>query len=96
MLQDPPTKGDPSFGMFASHGKDWVAWQELWLQGLRRLHGREVFVISGEAYEEFSTGYHFKRKFLERKTEEESIQCSFDPTYGLPQGECALSILDCE
>ena len=63
MLQDPPTKGDPSFGMFASHGKDWVAWQELWLQGLRRLHGREVFVISGEAYEEFSTGYHFKRKF---------------------------------
>ena len=37
MVQDPPGKGDPRYSMYESHGPEWVAWQETWLQGLRSI-----------------------------------------------------------
>ena len=38
----------------------------------------------------------FKRKFLERQTAEDNSRKSFDPTFELPKGVCAHSILDWE
>merc|ERR1712232_383337 len=74
--------------MFQTHGEAWVAWQEVWLEGLRSLHDREVFVVAESPA--------FKAKFQRATDDEENTANCFDPRYALPQGERATCILDWE
>merc|ERR1712217_525325 len=68
----------------------WVAWQEVWLQGLKSLQHRDVYVFA------FGGGWDdFKQKFLEQTTDETNAKNCFDARYEL-EGERASSILDWE
>jgi len=92
MLLDAPRPGDPQRKMTATHGPSWVAWQEVWLQGLLNLpRGSKIFVVIAEDFE--VKFIDMDRKF----TDDASCRrCCFDPTYELPAGERAKSILDWE
>jgi hypothetical protein len=48
MLKDAPPKSDNQYSMYATHGKQWCAWQEVWLTGLRSLRNRKVFIMVGD------------------------------------------------
>jgi len=55
MLKDPPKKGDTRYKMYTTKGADWVAWQDVWLEGLQVLRNRQVFVVA--ASEEFENKF---------------------------------------
>merc|ERR1712216_788967 len=72
--------------MFQTHGAAWCSWQDCWLQGLKDLRDRSIYVLSGFP--------EFKTKFKSDETRRDEI--SFDPTYKLPHGKHARNILDWE
>merc|ERR1712217_409218 len=74
--------------MFETHGPHWVAWQEVWLDGLRTLQDRHVIVVA-----ESGNFYH---KFKRPTSDDENKQNCFDAKYELPTDERAECILDWE
>lgn len=94
MLNEAPAKGDESMEMYALHGSKWVAWQEVWLNGLRSLRDRDVFVVAGPPVK--SADNFFEKKFLTSTGDDDNTRCSFDPSYALPAGQRARCILDWE
>jgi hypothetical protein len=95
MFLDFAKAGDAQYAMCVTHGKGWVAWQEVWLGGLLKLHEREVFVLAGKSIID-TYEVSFERKFKHHTTEDEKRKACFDPKYALPDGEEAISILDWE
>merc|ERR1712226_1169414 len=90
MLRDPPVKGDMKYNMCKTHGSEWCAWQELWLDGLRALRDRRIYSLCG--FDEF------KKKFesdIELDTSNCNTTISFDASYELGD-EVARNILDWE
>merc|ERR1711933_335217 len=69
-------------------GADWVAWQDVWVQGLRELRDRNVVVVCGSKF--------FEEKFKEDTDDNFNEANCFDPTYELPAGQRARCILDWE
>ena len=94
MLRDVPKKGDPNMKMTETHGDKWVAWQEVWLTGLKALQNRKVYVMSVK--NPYKEEHPFRLKFQDRTSDERTAKNCFDPAYGLPAGERAFSILDWE
>merc|ERR1712107_56094 len=61
------------------------------------LHSRDVYVfIIADGTDGGSDNFCFKNKFLERTSDELNAKNCFDPSYNLPSGERASSILDWE
>jgi len=87
MLQNAPIKGDSQYTMTRTHGANWVAWQEVWLNGLRGLHKRTVYVISNTE--------PFFKKFQLNPDNDTNKKICFDPGYEL-EGSRARCILDWE
>ena len=51
MMLDAPAKGDPKSAMVKKKGKDWIPWQEQWLNGLLALKsGSKIFAILTEEH----------------------------------------------
>merc|ERR1712007_132379 len=75
--------------MHTTHGPDWVAWQEAWLNGLKERHDEKVFAVTGSDYDVF------QKKFEHETSDAENRKNCFDPEYEL-EGERAKSILDWE
>merc|ERR1712039_999868 len=88
MVTDPPSKGGTTLTMVATHGPDWVPWQQVWLDGLRKLRDRHVIVVAQSE--------NFKYKFTRPTTDAENRANYFDAEYELPGGERAECILDWE
>merc|ERR1719503_161263 len=70
------------------HGTIGVAWQDVWLSGLRGLKNRDVFALCESDA--------FKTKFLKDSDAKENAWNCFDPQYQLPDGHRARCILDWE
>jgi len=88
MVKEPPGKGG-AYPMIADKGAGWVAWQDVWLDGLRGLCDQDVYIISHSRA--------FFEKFQSRSSEDWNKKMFFDPTYALPDGDApALCILDWE
>lgn len=90
MLKNPPSKGDKRYPMYATHGGDWVAWQDVWLEGLAVMKDRDVFVVTGKG------DNCFDRKFKKATTDDINKSNCFDATYQIPGGERTNCILDWE
>ena len=88
MLKDPPKKGDTRYKMYTTKGADWVAWQDVWLEGLQSLKNRKVFVVA--------RSNEFKNKFQKATDDEANKKNCFDARYELSDGERANCILDWE
>ena len=92
MMLDAPAKGDPTSAMVKKKGKDWIPWQEQWLNGLEALKpGSKIFAILTEE--------HFKAKHVNESQCDSPAKCAdlnFDPEWGLATGDRATSILDWE
>jgi len=88
MLKNAPEKGDAQYPMFTTHGPHWVAWQDVWLNGLRGLSNRTIYVISNTK--------HFFEKFQLNFDDDQCAKFCFDPKYELPAGIQARCILDWE
>ena len=92
MMLDAPAKGDPTSAMVKQKGKDWIPWQEQWLNGLLALKsGSKIFAILTEK--------NFKAKYDNESQCDSPAKCAalnFDPEWGLATGERATSILDWE
>ena len=88
MSKNPPAKGDTLYKMYQTHGEDWVAWQDVWLEDLRGLRDREVVIVA-----ESET---FKDKSQRATPDDENQTNCFDARYELPEGERASCILDWE
>merc|ERR1712232_581458 len=76
------------YKMFSSHGPDWVAWQEVWLESLRKLRDRDVVIVADSI--------NFKEKFLTPSDDFTNARNHFDAKYELSEGERATNILDWE
>lgn len=90
-LRDPPRKGDYRRRMFHTHGRQWCAWQEVWLDGLLGLHDTPLYILCGFEF--------FVNKFRTPATLDENgrdERISFDATWNLPAGTVARNILDWE
>jgi hypothetical protein len=101
MLEDPPLVGDRRYKMYSSHGPNWCAWQEVWLDGLESLpSGSKVYVLTSSTGHLGAAQYSFKGKFMDTgrwDDEGECTACSFDPRYRLEGYSArAQSILDWE
>ena len=92
MMLDAPAKGDPTSAMVKKKGKDWIPWQEQWLNGLLALKpGSKIFAILTEK--------NFRPKYVNESQCDSPAKCAalnFDPEWGLATGERATSILDWE
>jgi hypothetical protein len=92
MMLDAPAKGDPTSAMVKQKGKDWIPWQEQWLNGLEALKsGSKIFAILTEK--------NFRPKCVNESQCDSPAKCAalnFDPEWGLVKGERATSILDWE
>ena len=85
MLTDvPPVETGPN-------GEKICPWQKVWLDGLRSLRDREVYVMSTDL---FKTKFDNHARYADR--EENMRRGSFDAGQDLPDGERALSIMDWE
>lgn len=62
MLKNPPAKGDARYAMFKTKGPNWVAWQDVWLAGLRGLRDRDIYAVVDEQGDEPK---HFQNKFAD-------------------------------
>ena len=85
MLTDvPPVETGPN-------GEKICPWQRVWLDGLRSLRDREVYVMSTDL---FKTKFDNHARYADH--EENMRRDSFDAGQDLPDGERALSIMDWE
>ena len=85
MLTDvPPVEIGPN-------GEKICPWQKVWLDGLRSLRDREVYVMSTDL---FKTKFDNHARYADH--EENMRRDSFDAGQDLPDGERALSIMDWE
>merc|ERR1712107_200592 len=83
--------------MGTTHGNAWVAWQEVWQDGLRELKDRHVIVVaSDDKTGPVGSGVNFQSKFERHTTDEENKGNHFDATWELPAGDRAKCILDWE
>jgi len=87
MLKNVPRKGD-NHPMKRTYGPGWIAWQDVWLSGLRGLRDQDVYVLSNS--EAFYT------KFKVNTTRDVDNNNYFSPSYQLPAGSQARCILDWE
>ena len=74
-------------------GQKFCPWQQVWLDGLKALHHREVYVMSLSS-EKFKSKFENHALFLDH--DENMRACSFDAGYDLPDPERAVSIMDWE
>merc|ERR1719424_1035017 len=85
MLTDvPPVETGPN-------GEKICPWQKKWLDGLKSLKNREVYVMSTDL---FKTKFDNHARYADH--EENMRRDSFDAGQDLPDGERALSIMDWE
>jgi len=105
-LFDRPLAGDQTMEMTRSHGKKWVAWQEVWLKGLEALpRGSKVSILPTEDpsstifYHNPQRTTFFRQKYEDEgafKLAEQRDKVCFDPQYKLGPGEQATTILNWE
>jgi len=106
MIQDPPPV---TISNADGEVKKICPWQEAWMQPLKQLYNRKIYVKSSETgkgsddqkyFGQRTDGTSFQDKFLnfERYAdhEENMRRDSFDAGYALAEGERATSILDWE
>ena len=76
MMLDAPAKGDPTSAMVKQKGKDWIPWQEQWLNGLEALKsGSKIFAILTEK--------NFRPKCVNESQCDSPAKCAalnFDPS----------------
>lgn len=110
MLIDAPEAGDPAFEMSATYPPRWSPWQEAWRKGLLALErGSKIYVINADGMTRELPRFGgapdptdptgFKAKFLgveafDTKAKRDTM--CFDPTYMVPKGGRASTILDWE
>lgn len=101
-MLDAPARGDPTYEMTRTHGAQWTAWQEVWVNGLFALpRGSTIWAVLTEDHVgDFGpVPGHFRRKLEDTAAFDTDAKCravSFDPTYRLPDGTRASTILDWE